>query len=180
MRINMVAAAALVLAACATGEPLAPLELADAGGEHAPIRTDAATYVLRPYLSGYGTDIGIRFENRSQSRMYAVNCQQQLAPVLQKKLHGEWVTWWSPVLLGCLSAPIVLQPGEVLERRLQVWGALPGTNWAPQWQSAELDGTYRVVLSSLVYNYTDQGQRFGDPVPLSLRVSNEFTLVTER
>jgi hypothetical protein len=59
---------------------------------------------------------------------------------------------------------------------IPVWGALPGTNAAPAWASANVAGTYRMVLDEVVWNYTTQGQSFGQPVPLELRTSNEFTL----
>jgi hypothetical protein len=157
-----------------TASPLGPH--GEGGGIGKPITTDAQAYVLRSQGSALTADIAIRFENRAASAMYIVNCNGGLAPVLEKRVGDAWVPYWAPILSLCLSSPIVIAPGASIERVLSVWGALPGTNQAPQWASAEMAGTYRIVLQNVVHNYDDRRQDFGAPVPLELRVSNEFTL----
>jgi hypothetical protein len=170
--------ALLLTAACSSLDNLGPDDRGEFGtgsGTHA-LTTDSASYLLTPDWVGLKTTIGIRFENRSDRTMYIVNCRGGLAPVLQKRVSGQWVEYWSPVVLMCLSPPIVIEPGAHIERSLPIWGALPGNNAAPEWRSPDVPGTYRMVLGSVVWNYSDRGQSFGDPVPLELRVSNEFTL----
>jgi hypothetical protein len=140
------------------------------------LRTDATSYLLEPVGSGLSTQIGISFTNASTRRMYIVNCHGGLSTTLEKRVNGSWVPYWSPILLMCLSPPIIIEPGATLTRTINVWGAPPGTNAGPAWAAADVEGTYRMVLGSVVWNYTTQGQSFGQPVPLEVRTSNQFTL----
>jgi hypothetical protein len=175
-RDAVVLATLLAIAGCRGLDPFSPderhawLETGNA------LRTDAASYVLEPHGVGLKTVIGMSFTNQSQQRMYIVNCHGGLSTALEKRVNGSWVPYWSPAMLMCLSSPIVVEPGATLTRSVTVWGALPGTNAGPAWASADVEGTYRMVLGSLVWNYTTDGQGFGDPVPLGLRTSNEFAL----
>jgi hypothetical protein len=168
--------AVLALAACAGLDPAAPDERNAGVGTASALRTDSSSYVLQPAGVGLTTVIGISFTNRSRRTMYIINCQGGLATTLEKRVSDQWVPYWSPVLLMCLSAPITIQPGATYTRSVPVWGAPPGLPVAPAWASADVAGTYRMVLGSVVWNYTTQGQRFGDPVPLEMRTSNEFSL----
>ena len=147
-----------------------------AGDDDAPIRTDTRQYTLREEGVGLGTDIDITFRNHSGRTIYLVNCNGLLAPVLEKRVGGEWVPFWSPVLPQCLSEPITIEPGATIARRLQVWGALPGNNWGPEWKSPDVAGTYRIVLHSAVHDYNPNAYPFGPEVALRYRVSNPFTL----
>ncbi|TVP46736.1 MAG: hypothetical protein EA350_06475 [Gemmatimonadales bacterium] len=140
------------------------------------LTTDASSYVLESDGVGLRTVIGLSFTNPSSQPMYIVNCRGGLNTTLEKRVNGEWVHYWSPALLMCLSPPIVVEPGETLTRSLSIWGALPGSNAGPAWASADVEGTYRMVLGSLVWNYSAGGQPFGDAVPVELRTSNAFTL----
>jgi hypothetical protein len=76
------------------------------------------------------------------------------------------------IVLLCLSAPIIIEPGATLTRTINVRGALPvpGTNAAPAWASADVEGTYRMILGGVHWRGTTS------EVPLELRTSNEFTL----
>lgn len=174
MRLSHALLVLPLLAGCAEWQLSAPA--ASAAASDAPITTTAASYALRHADGGIATEVGIRFENESDRTMYIVNCRGLLAPVLEKRVDGAWVRYWSPALPRCLSAPIVIEPGAAIDERIQVWGAMPGMNWAPVWASAHVAGTYRIVLHSIVYDYDGDRQGFGEPVPLELRVSNEFTL----
>lgn len=146
-------------------------------GQDPPIRTDAASYQFRAWgHNGVAADIPIRFHNVTGRTLHIVNCHGQLAPVLQKRVGDEWQDFWSPVLLMCLSSPIVIPAGRTLERTIQVYGTLPSGNSSPEFRSDDVDGTYRIVLGSIVLNYDSRRQQFGDPVPIEYRVSNEFEL----
>lgn len=146
-------------------------------GADPPIRTDADSYRFRSWGdSGVAVDIPIRFHNVTGRSLYIVNCNDQLAPVLEKRVGDEWQDFWSPALLMCLSPPIVIRPGESLERTIQVFGTVPPGTAAPQFATASLDGTYRLVLGNVVLDYDSGREGFGEPVPIEYRVSNEFEL----
>jgi hypothetical protein len=168
--------ALFAIVGCATADPISPDEwLAELEGDSG-LRTDATSYVLKPDWVGLKTVIGIRFTNSSPQTMYIVNCRGGLGTRLEKRVNGTWVPYWSPVLMMCLSEPILVKSGETLTRDVPVWGALPGNNTVPEWASADVEGTYRMVLGNVVWNYTTEGQRFGDAVPPALLTSNTFTL----
>ena len=141
-----------------------------------PIQTDATLYELRLDWVGLATDIPLRWENRAADTLYIVNCRGALAPVLEKEVADGWEAFWSPVLLACLSPPIVMEPGDVLVDTLHVWGALPGHNAGPEFKSDDLEGIYRIVMDNVVFHYDEDRQGFGDDVPLEYRVSSSFAL----
>jgi hypothetical protein len=172
---TLVLAAMSLLASCSAGD-ITSLPNIQPGAEP-PIRTDALSYELQAWgRNGVATEIPIRFHNVTRRDLYIVNCHGMLAPVLQKRVDGEWQSFWAPVLPMCLSSPIRIRPGHVLERVVAVYGALPPSNIAPEFAGADVEGTYRMVLTSVVLNYDAYRQDFGDPVPLEYRVSNEFEL----
>lgn len=173
------ALAALVLTtACEGGEVTAGDYPRDTGaGPGQPITTDATSYQLRSEWAGLSATIEIRFQNRSERTMYIVNCNGGLVPELQKRVGGAWSSYfWSPMVEDCLSPPITVAPAGTLTRTIHAWGSMPGTNHYPQWASTDVAGTYRMVLHNVVWNYTDSGPVFGEPVPIEMRISNEFTL----
>jgi hypothetical protein len=49
-------------------------------------------------------------------------------------------------------------------------------HWGPEWASTDLDGTYRIVLHDVVYDYDAGSYPFGEDVLVGHRVSNTFTL----
>jgi hypothetical protein len=133
-------------------------------------------YLFEPSSVGFKTAIGIAFTNQSPETIYAVNCLGMLVPVLEKRVDGGWMPFWAPVVLDCLSAPIVFAPGSTHRATLQIWGALPGRNYGPEFRSDDIEGTYRIVLDYLVTRYAANRYPFGDSVPLKLRYSNSFFL----
>ncbi len=142
----------------------------------APIQTDATFYSLREEWVGLATEIALRWGNQAPDTLYIVNCRGHLAPVLEKKVDGGWETFWSPILLLCLSPPIIVEPCGVLVDTLHLWGALPGHNAGPEFKSEHVEGVYRIVMHNAVFNYNEDQRGFGDPVPLEYRVSNHFVL----
>lgn len=170
-RFYIVAAIASLTTACQVLGSLSPDPDDGASEAVTGLRTDSSTYLLDPEWVGLGTEIGISFTNGSSRRMYIPNCNGGLNTVLEKRVNGGWVPYWSPVRLLCRSDPIIIEPGSTLTRTIDVWGALPGMNAVPAWASADVEGTYRMVLGSVGWND-------GTPelVPLELRTSNEFLL----
>lgn len=143
----------------------------------ASIQTDRTYYRLREDWVGLATEIAIHYENQTDDTLYIVNCNRLLGPVLEKRVGGEWVRFWWPILPRCLSPPIVIAPGDVLVGKLQVWGAPPDGDVWPKFQSDDVEGVYRLLLSRVVFNYHDyEAGSFGDPVPLRDRLSNLFYL----
>lgn len=141
----------------------------------APIQTDTMFYSLREDWVGLATEIPFRYRNLTANTLYIVNCRGQLPPVLDKLVGTGWERFWTPVLLACLSPPIVIEPRGVLVDTLHLWGALPGHNAGPEFKSDDVEGVYRIVMQQVVFNYEDR-PGFGDPVPLEYRVSNLFVL----
>lgn len=171
-----VLALAMAIAGCAGMDPAGPDGQYTGLSAGSGLTLDASSYLLEADWVGLKTVIGISFTNRSPRTMYIVNCQGGLSTTLEKRIDDRWVPYWSPTMLMCLTPPITIKPGATLTRSVTVWGALPGHNAGPEWASDDVAGTYRMVLGSVVWNYTTKGQRFGDPVPLELRTSGEFEL----
>jgi hypothetical protein len=142
----------------------------------APIQTDATFYSLREEWVGLETEISLTYGNQTADTLYIVNCLGGLAAVLEKKVDRGWEKFWSPILLLCLSPPIIVEPRDVLVDTLHLWGALPGHNAGPEFKSDDVEGVYRIVLHNVVFNYDEDQTGFGDPVPLEYRVSNRFVL----
>ncbi|MEX0891826.1 MAG: hypothetical protein WEB88_06605 [Gemmatimonadota bacterium] len=141
--------------------------------------TGGAEFELADAFSGrgVGTDIPIGFINPYDEPVYIVNCNGQLAPLLEKRVDGEWVEFWHGISDMCLSPPIVIQPRAAFSRLLQVRGAYPGRDVLPEWASSDVAGEYRLVLNSMVFDFDPDGRPFGTDVPRSARTSNTFRLI---
>jgi len=161
-------AAGLLAAGCDTG----------AGptltGGPAPIRTDAAEYRLRPSGVGLEVDIPYVYTNRTGWTVYLENCQRGFALWLDRKVGDEWRRAWSPVQLLCLSEPIVIRNGTTFVDTLHVWGALPGHDTGPAFETDDPSGVYRIVWGSAYSFYADDA--YSSQLPLDARISNEFLL----
>jgi hypothetical protein len=178
--VLLAAAVLLALAGCAM-HPLES-ERADRSAEllQTHLRTDSTSYTLKRSGGGWETQIGLEFTNPLRGTIYVVNCNGGLALSLERLEGSSWRTVWAPVLQRCLGPPIQIPAGSTFRTTYPIWGAEPNRNTAPEFSTAALDGTYRLMWSSLVLNYDDRRQNFGDPVPEALRVSNAFELRQER
>ena len=116
------------------------------------------------------------YRNTLPDTLYIVNCLGQVAASFQKKSGDTWQNFWSPTVLLCLSPPVKIAPGTSITGTARIYGSRAGANSYPQLPNGDLTGTYRLLISPVVFHYTDRGQRFGAPVPLEQRVSNEFRL----
>lgn len=180
-------AALCLLAGACQDNPLAPLGLeedilTDAAlgrtierDTDAPLQTDSLVYHLEGGGEWRSVTIPFRYRNDTGETISIVNCNGGLNIGLEKRVGDEWTHFYSPVLLGCLSPPITIAPDETVEYTAGIFGALPNRNLGPEFESADLDGEYRLVWGSLVHDYDDDKQGFGDDVgPLR---SNSFLLV---
>ena len=141
------------------------------------LQTDALSYELVRDDPGLRVSIPYTFTNRTGGPVYLVNCRGGFGLHLERDDGGEWHVAWSPVLLACLSPPIVIEEDEVWADTLEVWGAPPGSNWRPRFDVADPAGTYRIVWDAALSSYQDH-LPFGAPLPLAERVSNAFQLTT--
>lgn len=139
------------------------------------LQTEQEAYELRPAGKGFATEIAYEFENRTGGRVYLVNCLGGFGLALDRWEGGEWVRAWSPVLRSCLSPAIVIEDGEVFSDTLHVWGALPGTNAGPAFDTADPSGAYRIRwIEAYPSDRDDLGS--AHPIPEEYRVSNSFQL----
>jgi hypothetical protein len=142
----------------------------------APIQTDRLEYRLLRTTLGVETEIGYELTNATAGPIYIVNCNGSTEVRLEKQVHGEWVHAWGKSVPDCLGPPIVLEPGEVTERTLSVFGGDPGCRCAPQFAFEDRERTYRLVLIEVRDAFDEETLSFGAPVPLDARVSNPFRL----
>lgn len=158
----------LLLAACLGG-----LACEDSTGlpaeSHPLIQTDSPEYRLEPYGAGWHASIPYTFTNRTGRPVYLANCRGGFGVHLDREDNGTWRTVWSPVLLLCLSPPIVIGRYERFTHTLSVWGARPGTDIRPQFDREDPSGTYRIVWDA-AYHLSGPG------FPAAARISNEFVL----
>jgi hypothetical protein len=145
-------------------------------GDGPPIRTDQPAYRLEDTGIGLETQIPFTFRNRTGGPVYIPNCGGNAPPMLQKLEDGQWVNAWAPVVLLCLSPPIVITPGTTYADTLRVFGGHPGNNMYPKFDVPHVPGTYRLLWPSVLTSYDDRRNPFGDSLPVDERISNPFAL----
>lgn len=145
----------------------------------APLQTDRLAYTLRRADGGLNAEIPFTYTNRTGNGVYVVNCNQSAPPILEKRIEGRWETAWAPVVLLCLSPPIVIEAGETYSDTLRVYGGDSTSDIYPRFRGEEVEGTYRLVWLGVVHNYDPDRQGFGDELALEERISNTFTLTVE-
>jgi len=171
---GLLCASAMVLSTFGC-EPMSP-----PGIEDTALVTDGTSFRLeREVAAGhvwYSTRIPYSFTNRTGSKVYLPNCRDGFDLSLQMKEAGEWDHIWSPILLDCLSPPIVIEPGEEYETILTVSGCLSG-NCAPRLVLPPDPSTpVRILWGRALSSYDPDGPPWGELIPLEERVSNRFTL----
>ncbi|MDB4876695.1 MAG: hypothetical protein JWM41_3141 [Gemmatimonadetes bacterium] len=139
-------------------------------------QTDSVSYTFVATSVGYTGTIGVTYTNKTNETANFVNCLGGTDVQLQKLTNGEWKTVWSPVLLTCLSPPIVVAPGQEYRSRISVFAGYPGSNFLPTFVTTDISGSYRAVWTQVVTGYQDK-LSFGTPLPAEHRVSNQFTIV---
>ena len=169
MRNTLLLLAVLALAGCdlSTGP--------EVSGEPA-IRTDRTAYDLEAGTVGWRAEIPYVFTNRSGAPVSLANCNGGVALRLDRWQDGGWVEAWSPALPLCLSIPVRLEPGETFQDTVRFFAGYPGTKALPQLPPGEVDSSYRLVWTILVYDTSLRGGRAGTLVPLRYRASNLFRL----
>jgi hypothetical protein len=143
--------------------------------EH-PLQTDHLEYEVRRSDGEVSVAIPFTYRNETGRTVYVVNCQRIAPPALEKYIDGEWVRAWTAVVPLCLSPPIVIRPGATYADTLRVFAGKPASDVYPQFTVPEVEGIYRLVWGSVVHDYNDRRQGFGEPLPLAERISNPFLL----
>ena len=117
----------------------------------------------------------VTFRNTSADTAYFVNCNGATPTGLQRETSDGWVNAWTSVQDACLSAPIIVPPGDTLRRQVLLFdGFQPppnDTTLPPPGGRA----VYRLIWYGLVHHY-NAGLPFGTEPSLALRTSNRFVL----
>lgn len=166
-------ALAVLLAACS--DPLEP----PARDSDPPLQTSRLVYELRSTDQGLEAEIPFTYTNETGRTVYVVNCNKIAPPALEKQVDGEWVHAWSAVVPLCLSAPIVIGPGQMHKNTIAFFAGHPSNNVYPKFRVDEVEGIYRLVWHDVVHNYNPDRPGFGDPLVLEERISNAFLLEKE-
>jgi hypothetical protein len=132
------------------------------------IQTDSPQYDLQPEWIGWRVDIPYVFINRTGGTVYLANCNGGFGLHLEREDSGSWHTAWSPVILLCLSPPIVIERNVTFTDTLHVWGVPPGSDAIPQFDVDDPSGTYRIVWDAAHWS--------SEQIPLVMRISNRFLL----
>jgi hypothetical protein len=160
---------------CRELDPFAPERL-DAT-DHAPVTIDPSVVLLEENEFGWHGELDFTFQNLTALRISIPNCRGGFFLQLDRWDDDGWVFAWSRATFLCYSPPIELDPGASLTQRLLLHWGPPGGNWTFQPESSgdELEGTYRLVITSAYVNY-ESGSARGARPPLEFRVSEPFEI----
>lgn len=175
----MLCAAAMVLSAFGC-ESTAP-KVADSTA----LVTDGTSFRLEKEGGGghewYRGRIPYAFTNRTGSMVYLPNCRGGFDISLEVEEAGRWLHAWSPILLDCLSPPIVIDPDEVYETMLRVGGCASGGNCGPRLDLPRITSApVRILWRTGLSSYDPDAYPFGELIPPEERVSNSFRLRVSR
>lgn len=176
---RIVATGWLSLAGCSGPAPAPP---SDESAERPPIaleRTEPFRTNRREYRFVLESDVvtgkvEYRYTNHSARAVHFANCGGSIALHLERKDPDGWRSVWTPMVPACLSPPVTVRPGEVLEGAVPVRAGTPGSEVAPTFPVDRPAATYRLVGSGM----SDDLDRYprGPDRPLDERVSNPFVI----
>ena len=142
------------------------------------LQTDSEAYgaeVFQNPWHGVRFDIPYTITNSTDEVVYMIGCKRPAAPVLQKRVNGEWASAYSAVEQLCLSPPFIVKPGGLHQDTLRVYGIFPGQNAFPQFLT-EVEGEYR--LKKNIYSNPEtfkHSEKWSEQLlPDELRISNSF------
>jgi hypothetical protein len=169
--------AGVLLGGCALDEETSLGDPPPSSG--APLLVPAeASYALEATADGWVGAMDFAYTNTTAEVVSLLNCRDGFGVKLERWQDSEWQWAWSPVLLSCLSPPIEIPPGETYDFTLSVFAGYPGGNSYPMFAFDEIEGYYRLVVTSAYWNYHDSPP-WGDELPLSDRASNPFALTVD-
>jgi hypothetical protein len=148
-----------------------------------PLRTGAESYALRRDGDWERTTLDFVFRNKSDDTLYQPTCRANgvgdpgLSLVVQERTAEGWEDVWAPMLLACLSEPIVVAPGGTYRDTFEIVLHPQDTVTQPRMNTeVPLDGTYRLFWHQLLRTYDPEAYPFGEEAADSLRFSNSFAL----
>jgi hypothetical protein len=141
-------------------------------------QTDSLAYHLTFRNGQYEGSASATFRNAMPDTAYFVNCNGVTSFTLQRLQDTAWSNVWSPPMNACLSAPIIVAPGDSLHRTVPLLDGFQPDSAALQRSPADT-GIYRIVWSGLVHHYhaPNRTASFGTTPPIELRISNRFLLI---
>ncbi|HET7711193.1 MAG TPA: hypothetical protein VFL80_04630 [Thermoanaerobaculia bacterium] len=164
-------AVTLGLISCAAPEVRTPDEA------RAPIVTDKTRYRFEHDVCGPETTIISTFHAPRDRKVYVLHCNQAISTGLQRLVDGKWVNSWGAERDACLSAPIVLSPGEAESEPITLRRGAGATLYPPGDRVRLLEpGTYRVVWYGVLLSVEDNLRTLGEELPLEQRVSAPFAI----
>lgn len=176
MRRSLLACALVLCAAC--GEKfLEPQPGEVVRDVNAHFQTDSLEYGMLRGPQEYEAVVEMTYTNRRTDTVYVANCGGSTAVALERRMSGKWKTAWTPTVLPCLSAPIVIPPGSSRRFHMRVGAGVPGGPVEPRWPYADVNGLYRIVWGQFLSSYREGRNPLGAQLPGAQRVSNEFRLV---
>jgi hypothetical protein len=142
------------------------------------LRTDRAAYQWTIADSTYQVAIPITFHNESPDTIYIVNCNGQLPFGVERRYDDAWAPFWMAPTNACLSAPMVIEPGDTFRHTTGIAINLRNRDLPVGAGEDALVGEFRLVWHSIVKHYSTR-PAFGDTLPLAVRRSNTFKLEKE-
>ena len=174
--------AGIALLACSGGESKpatdsAPTSPAVERDTAAAFQTDSLAYHLTWRVDRYEGSASVLYRNHTPDTAYFVNCNGATGFQLEREEAGKWIAVWAPPQNQCLSAPIIVPPGDSLRRTtILLDGYQPGS---PGARPLNADSSlHRLVWTAMVHHYAKRPPPFGADVPVEQRVSNRFLLFT--
>jgi hypothetical protein len=137
-------------------------------------RTDDAQYTL-VIEDGVGrVQIPFTYENHAGRTLHVVNCNGAAPPALEKLEGGRWVLAYAPAVPACLSPAIRIPDGHTYRDTVYVEAAVPASRHRQSFEVDDIEGTYRLVWSGVLYDFDPEHYPFGEEVEPELRRSAEF------
>jgi hypothetical protein len=178
------AVALLVLFACKPAETPPPAQPAETTTPPSPappaqnfaVSTDRNSYQM---IEGpYGPEVTITTTIRAprDKRVYITNCNGAIGTGLQRLVGGKWEYAWAQEMNACLSAPIIIEPGQEKTTTILAASGEHAAVDARRNSSRIEGGTYRVGWHGLYTSWDLNKRPWGEELPLEQRVSAPFTI----
>lgn len=128
------------------------------------IETDRSEYALVEGAYGPQVRIVASFTAPEDSAVFIVNCNGAITTGLQRRDGSEWRNAWIAETNGCMSAPIVVDPGATHTETMAVVSRDPGSGLIQR-------GTYRVAWHNMYTSFDPESLSAGVELPLAQRIS---------
>jgi hypothetical protein len=140
---------------------------------------DSVSYTLQRDGDAWTASIGYVFRNALRDTIQIVHCNGHIVMDLQKRTNAGWDYVWRGMTNSCLSPAIEIAPGDSLTGRVEVWGAEPGHPNLPTFETADLEGEFRLVWHQPRTHFSAGAPNFGDTLTLARRTTEPFHMRRE-